>query len=82
MYKFNFHNIWLEKYFNHIETSEIVEIGENHHIYPKCIFGPNDITKKISVLDHFKAHWFLYKAFKEYKDRDKVQYRNICFSLS
>jgi hypothetical protein len=82
MYNFNFHNEWLDRYFQHIDTAETVEIGEKHHIFPRCIFGENSITKRISILDHFKAHWLLYKAYKENKSRNPTEYRSICFSLS
>jgi hypothetical protein len=82
MYKFSFNNQWLEKYFDHCENAEIVSIGENHHIYPRAIFGENNITKKISLLDHFKAHWLLYMAYKNYPERDPKEFRNVCYGLS
>lgn len=82
MFKFNFQNEWLQKYFEHIEAAPTVDIGEKHHIYPECLFGKNSIIKKISIIDHFKAHWLLYKAFKLYNGRDRKQFRQICFALS
>lgn len=82
----NFSNEWSEKYIDFISTREQVEIGENHHYIPKCIKENND-TIKISVLDHFKAHWYLYKAFKEEFENKTLPYSSkiycsICFALS
>jgi hypothetical protein len=88
-FTFNFNNEWLDQYFDLIDSydDKNIEKGEKHHIWPTCIFGKNDITVKLTVLDHFKAHWFLYKAFKlEYDNRtDSVlseQFRKICYGLS
>lgn len=87
-YKFCFNNEYLQKYFDHIESCKMKETdGELHHIYPKCVFGENDHLILLSVLDHFKAHWYLYKAYNHQWKLDKTlinskHYRGICFGLS
>lgn len=81
IYNFSFHNEWLQKYFELCNQTE-AEVGENHHIYPTCIFGKNDITIKLSVLNHMKAHWLLYKAYKADPHRNKKHFQKICYSLS
>ena len=87
--RFNFRNEWLEKYASHIADATFpFGMSEAHHIFPKCVFGENDETIYLSTLDHFKAHWLLYKAFRE--EREKTHgsvilpshFRGICFSMS
>lgn len=85
-FNFGFDNSWLQKYFSFIESVKKQEIGENHHIYPKSIFGDNNHIIKLSVLDHLKAHWYLYKAYKEQIisniTTNKSHFRAMCFALS
>jgi len=60
-------NYYLEQYFAFLESRIHLtkdDIGNNHHIYPKSIFGDNNITIRLSYKDHFKAHWFLYKIYE------------------
>lgn len=39
--------------------------GENHHYFPKCIFGDNDKTVKLTFKEHFVAHRLLAKIFEQ-----------------
>lgn len=36
---------------------------EKHHIFPKSIFGKNDLVVKLTAREHFIAHKLLYKIY-------------------
>lgn len=38
--------------------------SEEHHIYPRAIFGENDITVSLTPYNHLKAHYLLVEALK------------------
>lgn len=38
---------------------------EKHHIYPKSIYGKNDITVKLTAQEHFLAHKHLWLGLRE-----------------
>lgn len=59
---------------------------EDHHIFPKSIFGKNSITVRLTAREHYIAHMLLWKALlKRYGNKDqrtiKMAYAawRICF---
>lgn len=42
---------------------------EKHHIFPVSIFGDNKETIKLTLREHFNAHWLLWKATSGYIQR-------------
>jgi hypothetical protein len=68
MFKFEFENDYLLSYLRLCDSClsrDEVEIGECHHVFPRAIFGNNDYTVKMTYQEHFKAHWYLCKAYEE-----------------
>ena len=45
------------------ENREDPEIFENHHIFPKSIYGGNNRIVKLTPREHYMAHAMLYKGF-------------------
>lgn len=35
---------------------------EDHHIFPKSIFGKNSVTVRLTAREHYIAHMLLWKA--------------------
>lgn len=79
-----FLNDYLIKYADFISEKateqNLLEAGlfEKHHIFPKSIFGDNDYLVNLSYADHFMAHWYLYKAYREIGG---VPFRSMCYAL-
>lgn len=60
-------NEWTEKYVDIVLTDwDILETrySENHHIFLKSIYGENNITVRLPIVEHIKAHYYLYLGFK------------------
>lgn len=47
------------------EYDGVDDISEYHHIFPRAIFGDNDIEVLIPVKEHFKAHVYLFKGYSK-----------------
>jgi hypothetical protein len=77
-------NPWMDLYINLVTNNAIPKNvkGENHHIFLQSIFGKNKILVRLTTLNHFKAHWLLYKAYKETINYDPKIFQKVCFSLS
>lgn len=59
---------YLKTYVNLIRKAQSYqepEIGERHHIFPKSIFGKNNLIVKLTPKQHYVAHALLYKGFKK-----------------
>lgn len=41
------------------------QVYENHHIFPKSIFGDNGMTVYLSLREHYIAHKLLWKLFRK-----------------
>lgn len=66
--EFQFVNNHVVEYYEFINSCDLLTkdaIGENHHIFPKSIFGNNNILVRLSYKNHFKAHWYLAKIYEE-----------------
>lgn len=79
-----------EEYFKIIEfrknnTLSQDVYGENHHILPRSIFPQyikdKDNIVRLSAEEHFKAHYYLWKFYKE-ELKDKVNARKMCFAFN
>lgn len=45
---------------------------EDHHIFPKSIFGKNSVTVRLTAREHYIAHMLLWKALlKRYGNKDQ-----------
>lgn len=82
---FSFNNEYVEKYLNFLDTRPILskeDSGENHHIFPKSIFGKNNIIIRLTYIDHFRAHWYLAKIYEtEGMKRQYMQMAKAFFSF-
>lgn len=62
-------NHYFNRYIKLIEyrKKNIVEIGENHHIIPKCMGGNNNAENivRLSYREHYIAHYMLAKAYNK-----------------
>lgn len=55
--------------------------GENHHVFPQCIFGKNTYTVKLTVREHFIAHKLLYKICESRYGRRHNRTIRMLFAL-
>jgi len=44
-------------------TRELDGYVENHHVYPKCLVGPNNYKVALTAEEHYVAHQLLTKIF-------------------
>ena len=60
--------VYLNRYFMLIErhsSDKKFQFSEGHHVFPKFVFGKNDIIRYVSFRVHFLLHELLWKHFKK-----------------
>lgn len=65
--KYGYINDMLEKYISLIEQNvSTIKTNETeaHHVFLKSLFGQNKTLVNLTVLDHIKAHYYLYLSYK------------------
>lgn len=55
---------------------------ERHHIYPKSIFGKNDILVKLTAKEHYMAHLLLWQGFRMAYGTDDIRTRKMAYAFT
>lgn len=57
----------LDEYIDFVLSSANKDLSESyteyHHIFPRCVFGDNDIVFKLNYQDHCESHRLLFEAY-------------------
>lgn len=83
---FGFNNRFLEWYIN-IMSKRVIEpyageYYEKHHLFPKSIFGKNQTVVKLSLKEHYIAHYLLFRAYQIYNVDKKNLHRSLTAILA
>lgn len=63
------------------QSRETVMPYENHHVFPKSIYGKNGYIVKLSPREHYIAHALLYKGFKKRYGKDDVKSIKMAYAF-
>lgn len=87
MYVYNTSHKYIKWYLklirNALSRSALTCYYENHHIFPKSIFGQNSFIVALTAREHFIAHLLLYKIFliRYGKNKKQTQHMAAAFIL-
>lgn len=77
MYVYNTSHKYIKWYLklirNALSRPPVICYYENHHIFPKSIFGQNNFIVALTAKEHFIAHLLLYKIFLIRYGKNKKQ---------
>jgi hypothetical protein len=83
---FSFKNDELIEYFDLIKNKNkdntLVDYYEKHHIFPKCVFGNNNLLINLSAKEHYCAHKLLWLSFKKNFGKNHIFTRFLCFAFT
>lgn len=60
-----------------VERKLVDVFTENHHVYPKCMVGDNNITVELTAKEHYLAHQLLVKM---YPNNNKLVFAAFCMT--
>lgn len=65
------------------KTNPLTEFYENHHVFPKSIFGNegNNRLVKVSYREHFVLHWLLMKGFVKRYGEHHWKAKKMCHAF-
>jgi hypothetical protein len=63
------------------QNREITTSYENHHVFPKSIYGKNKYIVKLSPREPYIAHALLYKGFKKRYGKDNIKSIKMAYAF-